>query len=60
MIRGCFFPFAFASSSLAVCHNTVQDKVGLNCAVIWRKKKKALKFDKAAFRGEKNLHGIQN
>lgn len=28
------FLFAFASGSLAVCHNSVEDPVGFNCAVI--------------------------
>ena len=27
-----FFLFAFASSSLVVCHNSVEDPVGFNCA----------------------------
>lgn len=33
------FLFAFASSSLVVCHNSVEDPVGFNCAnsVIWQK-----------------------
>lgn len=28
---GCFSLFVFASGNLVVCHNSVEDKVGLNC-----------------------------